>query len=232
MMRLNTSVTTQTKRFFLTATMLFVAVFSVGLLTSCSEDKDETDEFANWQEKNTNYWNQLYSETKQKIANGDKSWKIFLNYSMQGQTDPSGQITYKPEDHIIVHELEKGTGTKSPLYTDSVLVHYQGRLIPSQTYTAGLIFDSSFGGANGLVYNPLTSRPAQLLIGGEKGGVVDGFATALQNMHVGDHWLVYIPYQLGYGAKKIEGVPAYSNLIFDLRLHSFYRAGTSVPNIF
>lgn len=112
------------------------------------------------------------------------------------------------------------------------MVHYQGRLIPSQTYTAGLIFDSSFGGANGLVYNPLTSRPAQLLIGGEKGGVVDGFATALQNMHVGDHWLVYIPYQLGYGAKKIEGVPAYSNLIFDLRLHSFYRAGTSVPNIF
>ncbi|GAB6976479.1 FKBP-type peptidyl-prolyl cis-trans isomerase [Prevotella falsenii] len=215
---------------FFSATLLFAAMFSVGLLSSCSEDEKENEEFANWKSKNTTYWTDLYNTTMQKIANGDTSWKLFLNYTYQGQTSNEGLTNYPPENYIIVHELEKGTGSGTPLFTDSVLVHYQGRLIPSLTYTAGLVFDSSWGG-NGLVFNPKTSRPAQLLVGGAKGGVVDGFATALQKMHIGDHWVVYIPYQLGYGTTANRAIPAYSNLIFDLRLHSYYRAGTKVPDV-
>ena len=36
----------------------------------------------------------------------------------------------------------------------------------------------------------------------------------------GDHWMVYIPFTLGYGKTKQTGssIPAYSNLIFDLRM--------------
>ena len=52
--------------------------------------------------------------------------------------------------------------------------------------------------------------------------LVDGFATALQHMRRGDHWMVYIPYQLGYGSQSQTGVPAYSTLIFDLRLVDFW----------
>jgi peptidyl-prolyl cis-trans isomerase, FKBP-type len=220
----------QFQSFFFSAALLFAAIFSVGVLSSCSESSEEDEEFADWKSKNTTYWTNLYNATKQKIDNGDTSWKLILNYSYQDQTQKDGTKSYAPENYIIVHELEKGTGSGSPLFTDSVLVHYQGRLIPSPTYTAGLMFDSSWGG-NGLVYNPQTSRPAQLLVGGEKGAVVKGFATALQNMHIGDHWMVYIPYQLGYGTTKNGSIPAYSNLIFDLRLHSYYRAGTKVPDI-
>lgn len=218
-------------RYFLyAAPLLFAAIMGVGMLSSCSDSEKDSDEFADWKAKNTKYWNELYNTTKQKIANGDTSWKLILSYSYEGQEKDNGMKSYSPENYIIVHELEHGTGSGCPLYTDSVLVHYQGRLIPSSTYTAGLMFDSSWGG-NGLVFNPQTSRPAQLLVGGEKGGVVDGFATALQNMHIGDHWMVYIPYQLGYGSVDNKPIPAYSNLIFDLRLHSYYRAGTKVPDI-
>lgn len=42
-------------------------------------------------------------------------------------------------------------------------------------------------------------------------------------MHIGDHWMVYVPYRLGYGVRKNPRVPAYSALIFDLRLVSFYK---------
>ena len=220
----------QLHRFLFSVVLLFAAITSVGLLSSCSENEKDTDEFANWKSKNTKYWTDLYNITQQKIANGDTSWKLLLSYTYQSQEKRDGTKSYTPENSIIVHELEKGTGSGSPLYTDSVLVHYQGRLIPSPTYTAGLMFDSSWGG-NGLVFNPQTSRPAQLLVGGEKGSVIDGVATALQNMHIGDHWVVYIPYQLGYGSSKSGSIPAYSNLIFDLRLHSYYRAGTKVPDI-
>ena len=69
-------------------------------------------------------------------------------------------------------------------------------------------------------FNAKTARPAQMRVS----KVVDGFATALQNMHIGDHWVVYVPYQLGYGDREVKGIPIYSNLIFDLRLHSYYRA--------
>ena len=120
-------------------------MLSAGLLTSCTEDNNEVEEFADWKAVNDKYWTNLYNETKQKIANGDTSWKIILNYSYQNQVhNADGTQTYAPEKHIIVHELEKGKGAGVPLFTDSVHVHYQGRLLPSTTYTSGLIFDSSW----------------------------------------------------------------------------------------
>ena len=46
----------------------------------------------------------------------------------------------------------------------------------------------------------------------------DGLATALQNMHLGDHWTVYVPYQLGYGSADKGNIPPYSILIYDVTL--------------
>ena len=57
----------------------------------------------------------------------------------------------------------------------------------------------------------------------------DGFATALQHMHIGDYWRVYIPYTLGYGSSDSDVIPAYSTLIFDVELVAYYRAGVDVP---
>ena len=49
-----------------------------------------------------------------------------------------------------------------------------------------------------------------------------GFATALLNMRRGDHYRVYIPYQLGYGSSDNSSIPGGSTLIFDLRLVDFW----------
>ena len=52
-------------------------------------------------------------------------------------------------------------------------------------------------------------------------------------MHIGDRWIVYVPYQLGYGTTDQSTnvvVPAYSMLIYDVRLVGYYRAGTNVPD--
>ena len=52
------------------------------------------------------------------------------------------------------------------------------------------------------------------------GGVVDGFSTALQNMVEGDRWIVYIPYQLGYGSSEVASIRGtnYSTMRFDITL--------------
>ena len=37
-----------------------------------------------------------------------------------------------------------------------------------------------------------------------------------------DNWIVYIPYQLGYGTVVRGSIPAGSTLIFDLRMEDFW----------
>ena len=44
-------------------------------------------------------------------------------------------------------------------------------------------------------------------------------------MRAGDRWMIYIPYQLGYGAKNNNKIPAYSTLVFDVTLAGSYHAG-------
>lgn len=209
-------------------------MLSAGLFTSCTENDDTVEEYANWQSKNETYWDNLYTTTQQKIKGGDTSWKIILNYTFQNQKQTTGSaLTYRPENYIIAHVEQAGTGTTSPLYSDSVSMHYMGRLIPSTTYTSGLIFDKSWSSNQ---FNTATSRPVHSYIGltydaeGKPTSLVDGFTTALMSMHRGDHWTIYIPYQLGYGEKSSGVVPAYSTLIFDLRLNDFSHPGVKLKD--
>ena len=55
--------------------------------------------------------------------------------------------------------------------------------------------------------------------------MVVGFSTALQKMHVGDTWKVYIPYQLGYGSSDSGVIPAYSTLIFYINVAEAWHVG-------
>ena len=174
-------------------------------LTSC-EESSEAGEFDNWQQRNTQFVDSIAAVAR---ANTYDDWKVFL---------AQGLDTTKVWDngyYVYCRVIEEGSGTAHPLYTDSVLVNYRGRLMPSDTYKDGYIFDSSYSGE----LNPAFNVPVTLPLS----GTVEGFCTAVQKMTDGDIWEVYIPYQLGYGAKGSSGVPAYSTLIFDINLVSFHR---------
>ncbi len=195
---------------------LMMLLLGMGIMVACSENDGEVEEFADWQNKNETYFNQLYASTQQRIAKGDQSWKIIRKWSLP---EDNQHFHANLGDYIIVHILNAGNSTSgSPLYTDSVKVNYRGRLIPSATYTGGYVFDRSYNGK----YNPQTMRPATFAVN----GLVDGFTTALMHMTIGDRWEVYIPHQLGYGNKEQSNgtIPAYSTLIFDIGLAGFYRA--------
>ncbi|MBM6992352.1 MAG: FKBP-type peptidyl-prolyl cis-trans isomerase [Prevotella sp.] len=191
-------------------------LFSFLLFTSCSEASDDVEEFPDWQNTNTTKWNSIYAQAAEKIAAGDTSWKIIKSWNYE-DTLHSENTSY-----IVVHVIEEGTGSGSPLYTDSVRVNYKGSLLPSTSYPNGYEFDSSWDNAT----SDSTTAPAQLLVS----SLSDGFATALQHMHIGDEWEVYVPWTLGYGTSGSGSIPGYSVLIFDIELLSYYRAGYDVPD--
>lgn len=198
-----------------------VAAIVMGLV-SCKETDDTIEEYPNWQSKNDAYFAAKYQQVKSAIAKGDTSWKIFKSYTRDGGSE--GVAT----DYILVRVLREGTGSGYPLYTDSVRVHYRGQLLASATQVdtsdpdLGKVFDKSWSTDT---FDEDIFVPAKFGVS----GVVDGFSTALQHMHIGDRWKVYIPYQLGYYAAERTDVPAYSTLVFDLTLAAYYRVGVKVP---
>jgi len=202
--------------------ILYFTIALAGLfgLTSCSETDDDSTEFENWQERNEAYFDNIYATASSAIASGSSNWKLLRKWSL-----PAESSTYSADktDYIVVEVLENGTSTSgSPLYTDTVRVSYVGRLMPSDNYPDGYAFDKTYSGN----YNAATAIPSKLAVS----ATVDGFATALQHMVIGDRWRVYIPHQLGYGETGSTSIPAYSTLVFDMALQSYYHPGENVPD--
>jgi FKBP-type peptidyl-prolyl cis-trans isomerase FklB len=83
------------------------------------------------------------------------------------------------------------------------------------------VFDQSFIGD----FSWKTSAMTQLRCG----SFIEGFTTALMDMRVGDHWLVYIPYQMAYGSGSSTTYPAYSNMIFEIALFDCWHPGEKRP---
>lgn len=102
------------------------------------------------------------------------------------------------ESGLQYEVLESGKGD-SPKASDNVEVHYTGKLID------GTVFDSS------------VERGVPASFGVTQ--VIPGWVEALQLMHEGDKWRLYIPSDLAYGPNGAGGVIGpNTTLIFDVEL--------------
>lgn len=198
---------------------LFAILFlSLIGFAACSEEDDTVEEYPNWVATNDAYFNNL-SETVVNAINSDPAqteWKRIKCWSKQDS------IAGENSDYILVKVLSSApsTETASPLSTDTVAIHYSGQFLPSTSYPSGYVFDQSYNEP----FDEAISVPKEFVVN----GVVDGLGTALQRMHRGDHWMVYIPYQLAYGnPSTLSSIPDGSTLIFDLRLVDFWSPGAS-----
>ena len=183
---------------------LFILIVLSVALVSCSESKGAADEYDDWQNRNEAYFERIYQH-----ASGSSAMRLLPKWSLGVST-----VSVPHTDYIVAEVLESGDDGPSPLYTDSVEVHYVGRLMPSTSYPEGLVFERSYARS----FDPDISPSKKMSVS----GLTRGFATALMNMHRGDHWRITVPYQLGYGATASSTIPAYSTLIFDIRLVDFW----------
>ncbi len=205
------------------------------LLTSCEENLDEDNKYVNWKARNSEAFLLRLSEAKQAIAQAQAQygtewekhckWRLFRTYCLPEEAPANAT------DTVCVEIIEAGTGSGYPLYTDSVRVNYLGRLISTDLEqplgTLGEPFDhSGYSSDPADVFDPRFAVPATFLVS----NTVEGFTTVLQHMRIGDLWRAYIPQELGYASAASAALPAYSMLIFDVQLKSYYRAGAVPPN--
>ncbi len=103
------------------------------------------------------------------------------------------------ESGLQYEVLVEGDGAKPSGPTDTVKVHYEGRLID------GTVFDSSIE----------RGQPAEFPLN----RVVAGWTEGLQLMSVGSKYKLYLPHQLAYGPQGSQGaIPPYAALVFEVEL--------------
>ncbi|MBQ4386939.1 MAG: FKBP-type peptidyl-prolyl cis-trans isomerase [Prevotella sp.] len=182
------------------------------LLCSCSEAEEEDEEYADWQNRNETYFEGQYQAHSVQSAT-----QFVLPSWAQASSKSVSEVEHTK--CVLVDVLKEGVGPESlssPFYTDTVLVNYSGRLMPTVRYPSGYLFDSSYL----TTYDPDVDVPYQTAV--NLNSMVEGFSTALQHMHRGDQWRVTIPYQLGYGTTAGTSIPAYSTLVFEIELVDFW----------
>ena len=208
-------------------------------LTSCSETDDSEDpQYADWQTRNEAYFKARLAEAHTNIAQAQAAygtdweahtpWRAYRVYSQAS----SSAATW--EDSVAVYITKSGTGSGCPLYTDSVRVNYTARLIPnalatqgSEAQTRGFLVSYSGSSRDSVdVFSEAYGVPAKFAVS----NTIAGFTTALQHMHIGDQWRLYIPAALAYESSSTTGVPAYSTIVYDVQLKAYYRPGESVPD--
>lgn len=206
---------------------IFFLVLPFLFLAACEDNADEEDnsEFTdNWQERNATFFSERMAEAKAAVAEAKNAygddweshcdWRIYRSYAKVS----GGQMT----DSICAKVVENGTGSGYPLYSDSVKVNIMGRLIPTASYSEGLVFAySGLYEDEESVFSPSFSTPSAYAVS----NTVEGFGTALMHMRIGDRWTVYIPQELGYLSASTSVIPAYSTLVYEMQLKAFYRSG-------
>lgn len=173
-------------------------VFLLVVFTSCKDDEEVLPIDEEWREQNTNaFLSRSFDEEQFKKLDSQSG-----------------------DGYILYRVIEEGEGTEQIYYTSTVEVYYKGCLIRDEegnilenldeVLEKGQVFDS--------VTRESGSTPAEFVVS----GVVDGFSTALQHMHVGDRWEIWIPYQLGYGisgsSQGTVTILPYTTLIYELEV--------------
>lgn len=194
--------------------LLFLTInCSLLTLVACSEVTEEY-EYDNWKERNQHFIDSIATVCN---TNADGKWEKIIAYNLDEEMEA---LAPNNNHFVYIHKDEAGVGTYSPLFNDSIRTHYLGRLIPTNEHPEGYVFGKSY---STYVLNEATDVPYISAVREN----VPGFITATQRMVEGDRWTVYIPYYLGYGETQSTGssIPAYSTLIFDIKMARIYKFG-------
>lgn len=143
-------------------------------------------------------------ETSQYQKNNDKLIEDLKSNIAYKSSDFGGISEYKYY-YKVLEEAPAENKAVRPFQNSKVLVEYSislaysQQVIVPQTQAELTIFDIPDNGSTPI-------------------GQVTGLQYVLQEMEVGDHWEIILPWQLGYGSYAKGVIPAHSALKYDIKL--------------
>lgn len=210
--------------------VLLLPVLSLLLLASCKDSDSSYDPLHDWQERNAQWFAEVYNTAQEAIAaakaqypEGDE-WEDHCDWRLFRTLMKSPNVQGPSTDYIVCKINERGDGDWSPAYTDSVRLYYRGWIMDEnypESKTNLTVFSQTFYGDLDRTTDAPLAMPVLT--------TVEGFQTAIQYMVKGDDWDVYVPTQLAYGGEGSDAIPAYSTLLYRLRIELVHKSGTGMP---
>ncbi len=215
---------------------LLKVIFPVSLLllASCTSSEVE-DPRPDWEARNALWFAEVYDTAAEAIAQAKaqypdgNEWEQHCDWRIYKTLLKSQDVPGTATDHIVCKINERGEDRFpyddlwSAAYTDSVRLYYRGWIMDNgypDSKDNMTVFSQTYYGD----FNETTAAPIAMPVT----STVEGFMTAVQYMVKGDDWLVYIPQQLAYKETASDAIPAYSTLLFRLRIELVHRSGTGI----
>ncbi|MDO3389463.1 FKBP-type peptidyl-prolyl cis-trans isomerase [Bacteroides sp. ET489] len=202
--------------------LLYLSLFlflSVGF-AACDE-VEEVGEYDNWEPRNTAFIDSIHALAADRLlplnAAQEEADKFEPGEMFGLETTAS---TTAGKQYVYCKKIVKNTAGAVPVYTNTVETHYYGTLITGDTF--GGTFEG-YAATDCGVLDPETKAPTAFdsptaySVSGAYWGT--GWVSALQYMHVGERWMLYIPYQSGYGTGT-SSLLENSAFTYDLQLES------------
>lgn len=202
--------------------LLYLSLFlflSVGF-AACDE-VEEVGEYDNWEPRNTAFIDSIHALAASRLlplnAAQEEADKFEPGEMFGLETTAS---TTAGKQYVYCKKIVKNTAGAVPVYTNTVETHYYGTLITGDTF--GGTFEG-YAATDCGVLDPETKAPTAFdsptaySVSGAYWGT--GWVSALQYMHVGERWMLYIPYQSGYGTGT-SSLLENSAFTYDLQLES------------
>ncbi len=213
---------------------LYLGLLIFPFLVACNEDDDSIDysKYYGWRDKNDALFDRLSSYLSTESGNA------YFHDSILSLSNAECVTFYRVLRSANEDSLRAIGRWYTPYYTSNLRVHYTlydtksvMDLLPADAadFNSPAIMDSIFFDSS-VKADTLQSMQVTFYENFTCGDVVAGWGDVLQNMHIGDCWLVAIPWQCGYGmnGKISSGIDPYSSLFFRIELYDIIWWGGTV----
>ena len=210
------------------------SLLSLLVLASCKNSDETYNARHDWAARNAQWFAEMYDAAQAAIVEAKalhpNDWEDYCDWRVYKTLLKSQDIPGASTDYIVCKINARGINEFpndelwSAAYTDSVRLYYRGWLMDDNYPTSKenlTVFSQTYYGD----LNEVTVAPVAMPVL----STVEGFQTAIQYMVKGDDWLVYVPQQLAYKENSSDAIPAYSTLLYRLKIERVHKSGTGMP---
>ena len=218
----------------MTKLLKYTTLLAMGLiLTACNDDDDvDYTKYYGWRDRNNEMSSAFMADINMNVQN-----QYFHNV-IKSQAEPTSEFPVLC--HVIRSAKEDSLRAIgrwiTPFYTSTLKVHYtlyDPKSVMQRFEDNGIltdhtkrndhdlmdrIFGIGYGIENKLKADTLESMQVKFFENFTCSTVITGWSDALQQMHIGDCWLIQVPWYLAYSQAGTSDIDPYSNLFFRIEL--------------